>query len=67
MGVSDIHRLGEVQGQLFDEEQRGKRARIDEVGDLVRERFGSESLRRGSTLEHEVRHRPPPRPENEAD
>ena len=61
MGVSDIDRTGVTQGQLFDEDDRGKRNRLDEVGDLLRERFGSQALRRGSTLEHEARHRPRPK------
>ena len=42
-----------LQAQLFDEDDRDKHARIDEVGDLVRERFGMDALCRGSTLGHE--------------
>ena len=60
MGVSDFDRSGMTQAQLFDEGDRGKHTRIDEVGDLVRERFGSQALSRGSTLAHDVRHRPKP-------
>ena len=60
MGVSDIDRSGLRQTQLFDEGDRGKHSRIDEVGDQVRERFGSKALSRGSALEHEARHRPKP-------
>jgi DNA polymerase-4 len=53
MGVRDIDRSGMTQAQLFDEGDRGKHDRIDEVGDLVRERFGSKALSRGSTLRRE--------------
>ena len=60
MGVSDIDRTGVTQGLLFDEEDRGKQDRLDEVGDRLRDRFGSQALRRGSALEHEARHRPRP-------
>jgi len=63
MGVSDIDRAGEVQGHLFDEEVREKRTRLDEVGDLIRDRFGAQALRRGRSLEHETRHHPRPRSE----
>ncbi len=51
MGVSDIDRSGVTQAQLFDSDAREKHARVDEVGDLLRERFGSQALSRGSTLD----------------
>ena len=60
MGVSDFDRSGVTQGQLFDEGDCGKHDRVDEVGDLVRERFGSNALSRGSSLEHQARHQPRP-------
>lgn len=60
MGVSDIDRSGIRQGQLFDEDVRGRHDRLDAIGDELRERFGSEALRRGSALEHQARHRPRP-------
>ncbi|MCE9553895.1 MAG: DNA polymerase IV [Planctomycetes bacterium] len=60
MGVSDIDRSGVTQGQLFDQEDRGKQGKLDEVGDMLRERFGSQALRRGSALEHKARHLPKP-------
>ena len=52
MGVSDLRGPGEIQGTLFDNEARQRQSRIDEVGDLARERFGSQALRRGATLDH---------------
>jgi len=60
MGVSDFDRSGMTQAQLFDEGDRNKYARLDEVGDLVREKFGSQALSRGSTPEHGVRSRRKP-------
>lgn len=62
MGVSDIDRTGVTQGLLFDEEDRGRQNRLDEVRDRLRERFGAAALRFGSSLEHETKHRPRPRP-----
>ena len=61
MGVRDIDRSGMTQAQLFNEDDRGKHDRIDEVGDLVCERFGSEALSRGSTLSRKAGNRPKPR------
>ena len=60
MGVMDIDRSGVTQTQLFGAGDRVKQDRLDEVGDRVRERFGSQALSRGSTLEREARHRPKP-------
>ncbi|MDH3719373.1 MAG: DNA polymerase IV [Planctomycetota bacterium] len=61
MGVHDIDRSGLTQAHLFDEGDRDKHDRIDEVGDLVRERFGTEALSRGSTLKHKAGDQPKPR------
>ena len=52
MGVSDLHGPGKVQGTLFDDDERQRQSQIDEVGDLLRDRFGSQALRRGATLDH---------------
>ena len=60
MGVTDIDRTGVTQRQLFDEGDRVKQDGLDQVGDQIRERFGSKALSRGSTLKHDVRHRPKP-------
>ena len=65
LGVSDLDRAGEVQGHLFDEDVHEKQTRLDEVGDLIRNRFGAQALRRGRSLEHGIRHRPSPGPEHD--
>jgi hypothetical protein len=38
---------------LFDQEEREKHARLDDVSDEVKERFGSGAIRRGSSIEHD--------------
>ncbi|MGE4606348.1 MAG: DNA polymerase IV, partial [Myxococcota bacterium] len=53
MGIMDIDRSSVTQRQLFDDVDRAKQDRLDGVGDLVRERFGSKALSRGSALGHE--------------
>ena len=50
MGVSGLDDTGLVQGMLFDQEERQKQSRLDAVADQVKERFGTEALRRGSSL-----------------
>jgi DNA polymerase-4 len=59
MGVSDLRGSGEIQGTLFDGEARQQQSRIDKVGDLVRDRFGTRALRRGATLDHGSRKEQP--------
>ena len=49
-------RHGNGPGMLFDEEERKKQTRLDAVADQVKERFGVESLRRGSSLERGEKH-----------
>ena len=51
MGVSGLDDRGLAQGMLFDSEERQKQTRLDTVVDQLKERFGTESLRRGSRLE----------------
>ena len=60
MGVTEIDRTGVTQQQLFDEADRERQDGLDEVGDQIRERYGSKALSRGSTLKHNARHRPRP-------
>jgi DNA polymerase IV len=50
MGVSGLDDTGLVQGLLFDQEDRQRQTRLDAVADQARARFGSEALRRGSSL-----------------
>ena len=51
MGVSGLDDTGTVQGLLFDQEERQKQTRLDSVVDQLKDRFGTEALRRGSSLE----------------
>ena len=51
MGVSGLDDTGLVQGLLFDQEDRQKQRRLDSVADRIKERFGTDALRRGSSLE----------------
>ena len=58
MGVSGLDDTGLIQNMLFDQEERQKHALLDAVADRVKERFGTESLRRGSSLEHGEKREP---------
>lgn len=64
MGVSNLQKPQPLQQTLFadppDEERHSK---LDEVADKIRERFGTTSLRRASTVQHQAQHKPQPRPE----
>jgi DNA polymerase-4 len=50
MGVSGFDESGLIQGMLFDREERQKQARLDNVADQIKERFGTAAIRRGSSL-----------------
>ena len=50
MGVSGLDDTRQVQGMFFDWEEREKQARLDTVADQLKDRFGTEALRRGSSL-----------------
>jgi len=58
MGVSRLDDTGFVQGMLFDQEDRQKQSRVDAVTDQLKERFGNEALRRGSSLERGAKPKP---------
>ena len=58
MGVSGIDRSRVTQGFLFDRPESRKQVQLDAVSDLVKERFGSSALQRGSSLEREGRKKP---------
>ena len=51
MGVSGLDDTGTVQGLFFDQEERQKQTRLDTVADQLKDRFGTEALRPGSSLE----------------
>lgn len=66
MGVSNLQRATAVQKSLFDDEPGAgdaKDDRLDKIADQIRDKFGSLSLRRASTVQHDAEHRPQPRPE----
>jgi DNA polymerase-4 len=58
MGVSGIDDSGVIQGMLFDQKDREKQARLDNVADQLKERFGADALRRGARLERGGRTKP---------
>ena len=51
------------QQSLFDEEHDERDTKLDQVADQIRNRFGTASLRRASTVQHNAEHQPLPRPE----
>lgn len=66
MGVSNLQKPKAVQKSLFDDEPEvtdSKDGKLDVIADQIRDKFGSMSLRRASTVQHDVEHRPQPRPE----
>ena len=64
MGVSQLQPQLAVQRSLFEVEERDERSsKLDAVADQIRNRFGSTSLRRASTVQHRAEHKPQPRPE----
>ncbi len=63
MGVSNLQTKRPVQQSLFAEEQDERDTRLDQVADSIRKRFGTASLRRASTVQHNAEHKPLPGPE----
>ncbi len=45
MGVGGLDETRLVQGQLFDQEDRQKQARLDAVADELKQRFGADSVK----------------------
>ena len=67
MGVSNLSLpKHQVQGQLFDAADQQKQKRIDPASDAIRDRFGSASLRRATSVRHQIKSRTDPRLEDEA-
>jgi DNA polymerase IV len=62
VGVSNFENPEQTQGLLFDDEAHGRQSRLDEATDKLRQRFGTDAVRRGSVLLHGAKHRPMPRP-----
>jgi DNA polymerase IV len=63
MGVSNLQKRLPVQQSLFAEEQDERDSKLDQVADQIRSRFGTASLRRASTVQHNAEHKPLPRPD----
>jgi DNA polymerase-4 len=61
MGVSNLTRNEQTQGMLFDGEEREKTDRLDSIKDQIKDRFGHLAVRRGTSMEHKIGHRPDPR------
>jgi DNA polymerase-4 len=53
MGVSGLDDTRQVQGMLFDGEERERQSRVDAVADQIKEKFGAGALRRGSSPQGE--------------
>lgn len=62
VGVSKFENPEQVQGVLFQDESHERQSRLDEAADKLRQRFGTDAVRRGSVLLHGAKHRPMPRP-----
>ena len=62
VGISGFENPEQVQGNLFADEDRQRQGRLDETADRLKERFGSSALQRASSLLHDAKHRPAPRP-----
>ena len=62
VGISGFENPEQVQGGLFGDGDRRRQTRLDETADQLKERFGSHALQRASSLLHEAKHRPTPRP-----
>ena len=58
MGVSGMDDTGQVQGLLFDGEERERQSQVDSVADQIKARFGTGAIRRGSGLDIDARPRP---------
>lgn len=52
MGIGGLDDTDLIRGMLFNHKGRLKQARLDTVADQLKDRFGIEALRRGSSLEH---------------
>ena len=61
VGVSNLSSAKASQQMLFDSEQRTRNHRLDEMKDQLKDRFGHDAIRRGTSVEHDVSRRPDPR------
>ena len=61
MGVSNLTNNELKQQNLFDVDESVKANRLDDAADSIRDRFGSDAMTRGSSLEHKINYRTDPR------
>ena len=62
VGVSNLSNSGKKQQNLFDREDEVKATRMDEAADSIRDKFGASAVKRASSLEHKIKFRAEPRP-----
>jgi DNA polymerase-4 len=60
VGISRFDDRTTHQQSLFAEEEHQQQRQIDTVADQIRQKFGHDSLARGSRLLHNIKHRPQP-------
>ena len=61
IGVSHLSTNHKKQQGLFDQVEQAESNRIDDASDSIRDRFGINSVRRASSLEHQINFRKQPR------
>jgi len=61
MGVSNLTSSEVKQQMLFGNEERNRTHRLDEMKDQLKDRFGHDAIRRGTSVEHDISRRPDPR------
>ncbi len=61
MGVSNLTTSGMTQGSLFDNETKSRNSRLDDLQDQLKDRFGHDAIRRGTSVEHDISRQPDPR------
>ena len=60
VGVSNFRQGAETQMNLFDDQSHQRNSRLDEIGDSIKDKFGSASLQRGLGMLHNIDPRPSP-------
>jgi DNA polymerase-4 len=61
MGVSNLTSSEIKQQMLFDNDQREKNHRLDEMQDQLKAKFGHDAIRKGTSVEYQISRRPDPR------
>ncbi len=64
VGVSGFEVPGQKQLSLFPDESRERDSRLDQVRDLINDKFGKGALNRASGLQNQTELKPAPRPED---